>query len=137
MLQSKKGIGQLQKLERPSKNGVIKTESVLDNVIKDRNFLWKFIKSKKSHEPSPKVTADAWEAHFKKLYQAKQGDDNSLTTEFYGNHDYLEFQANPNTSNIGPMTEYEEVMQSQMRNSIRHPESTALQMKSRELRPPC
>ena len=80
---------------------------LLDNVIRDRNFLWKFVKSKRSRGPPPKVTADAWEYHFKNLYQAKPGDDNILITESHGSHDHLAFQANPNTSYNWPITENE------------------------------
>ena len=79
----------------------------LDNVLKDRNFLWKFVKSKRGREPPAKVTADARECHFKNLYQAKPGDDNILVTEPHGSHDYLAFQANPNTSYNWPITENE------------------------------
>ena len=81
-------------------------EVFLDNVIKDRSILWKFVKSKNGPEPPPppKMTADAWECHFKNLYEAKPSDD-ILITKLHGTHDYLEFQANPNTSYIWPITE--------------------------------
>ena len=70
----------------------------LDNVIRDRNFLWKIVKFKRGRQPPLKLTADAWKYHFKNLYQIKPGDDNILITEPHGNYDYLAFQANPITS---------------------------------------
>ena len=79
----------------------------LDKVVKDRNFLRNFVKSKRGRKPPPKVTAVAWECHFKNLYQAKPGDDNILVSEPHVNHDYLAFQANPNTSYNWPITENE------------------------------
>ena len=78
------------------------------------------------------MTADAWECHFKNLYQAKPGDDNILITGLHGNHIYLEFQAKPEYFVQLAHTWEWSLQRNFNRKTIRHLESKVLQTKSCE-----